>query len=102
MGIQLVAVLFIFAWTFTIMGCYFFFLNTMGWFRIDPLEEEVGMDLSRHKGSAYNMETGSAKPEDILKLENSRHGRTGSIKHLNAENADAAGDGDDAKEEVSA
>jgi Amt family ammonium transporter len=47
MGIQLVAVLFIFAWTFTIMGCYFFFLNTMGWFRIDPLEEEVGMDISR-------------------------------------------------------
>ena len=23
--------------------------------RIDPLEEEVGMDLSRHKGSAYDM-----------------------------------------------
>lgn len=23
--------------------------------RIDPLEEEVGMDISRHKGSAYDM-----------------------------------------------
>jgi len=55
MGIQLIAVLFIFSWTFTIMGSYFYFLNFMGWLRIDPLEEEVGMDISRHKGSAYDM-----------------------------------------------
>jgi Amt family ammonium transporter len=85
------------------MGCYFFFLNTMGWFRIDPLEEEVGMDLSRHKGSAYNITT--AKPEDVVKLESSRHGPTVNIKKLNEDAvaaADAAGDGDGAKEEVSA
>ena len=37
------------------MGSYFYFLNFMGWLRIDPLEEEVGMDISRHKGSAYDI-----------------------------------------------
>jgi Amt family ammonium transporter len=54
-GIQLIAVLFIFAWTFTCMYAYFWVLNFFNMLRIDPLEEEVGMDLSRHKGSAYDM-----------------------------------------------
>jgi Amt family ammonium transporter len=54
-GIQLIAVLFIFAWTFVVMGCYFWVLNYFNMLRIDPLEEEVGMDISRHKGSAYDM-----------------------------------------------
>lgn len=46
MGAQLILVLFIFGWVGVIMGLYFWFLNVMGWFRIDPLEEEVGMDIS--------------------------------------------------------
>jgi Amt family ammonium transporter len=45
LGIQLLAVLFIFSWTFVIMGVYFYCLNLLGWLRIDPLEEEVGMDI---------------------------------------------------------
>lgn len=69
LGIQLVAVVFIFSWTFVIMGIYFYFLNYMGWLRIDPLEEEVGMDISRHKGSCYNMETGIASMNDVKELE---------------------------------
>lgn len=55
MGIQIVAVLFVFAWTFVVMGVYFWVLNYFNMLRIDPLEEEVGMDISRHKGSAYDM-----------------------------------------------
>lgn len=52
-GVQLIAVLFITGWTGAVMGVYFWVLNWFGMLRIDPLEEEVGMDLSRHKGSAY-------------------------------------------------
>jgi len=59
LGLQLILVLFIFGWVFSVMGIYFMFLNYMGWFRIDPLEEEVGMDISRHKGSAYVIESPS-------------------------------------------
>eukprot|EP00934_Nitzschia_sp_Nitz4_P001687 Nitzschia sp. Nitz4//scaffold12_size214221//81935//83673//NITZ4_001497-RA/size214221-augustus-gene-0.7-mRNA-1//1//CDS//3329535011//1687//frame0 len=70
LGIQLVSVLFIFAWTFTVMGVYFYFLNMMGWFRIDPLEEEVGMDISRHKGAAYVYE--APNDEHVQALENNR------------------------------
>jgi Amt family ammonium transporter len=69
-GIQILGVMFVFAWAFTIMGAFFYFLNYMGWLRIDPLEEEVGMDISRHKGSAYTFE--GAKDEHVKELENSR------------------------------
>lgn len=72
LGIQLLAVLFIFGWTFVVMGVYFSFLNTMGWLRIDPLEEEVGMDLSRHKGSAYDMHGGNAQDDSVKKLHDDR------------------------------
>ena len=74
LGIQLIGVLFVFGWTFTIMGLYFYALNYMGWLRIDPLEEEVGMDISRHKGSCYDMHTGVAKDDDVKQLETSRNG----------------------------
>ena len=71
MGIQLIAVLFVFGWTFVTMGIYFYVLNIFGLLRIDPLEEEVGMDISRHKGSCYDME-GSATAEKVQELNASR------------------------------
>lgn len=73
MGIQCIAVLFIFSWTFVMMGVYFVILNWFGWLRIDPLEEEVGMDISYHKGSAYNIEP--VAPEAISALDISRSNR---------------------------
>lgn len=45
LGIQLLAVLFVFSWTFVVMGIYFYVLNYFAMLRIDPLEEEVGMDI---------------------------------------------------------
>jgi Amt family ammonium transporter len=72
MGCQIIAVLFIFAWTFTIMGIYFWILNWFDLLRIDALEEEVGMDISRHKGSAYDM-SGAAQEEHVEDLNRSRH-----------------------------
>ena len=70
MGAQLVGILFTFGWVFTVMGVYFYFLNYMGWLRIDPLEEEVGMDISRHKGAAWVIE--GAKGEAVSKLSQNR------------------------------
>ena len=69
-GVQIMAILFIFGWAFCVMGAYFGFLNYMGWFRIDPLEEEVGMDISRHKGSCYDMQ--AADEDHVKQLEASR------------------------------
>lgn len=75
-GIQLLAVLFILGWTGVVMGVYFFALNSLGWLRIDPLEEEVGMDLSRHKGSAYDT-SGAAKVEHVEDLSTRRGSELG-------------------------
>jgi Amt family ammonium transporter len=82
LGIQLIAVLFIFVWTSVVMGAFFSFLKCMGWLRIDRLEEEVGMDISRHKGSAYDND-GSARASSVDQLNNSRRnlmaGKEGAI-----------------------
>jgi Amt family ammonium transporter len=71
LGIQLIAILFIFGWVGLTMGVYFKVLSMFGLLRIDPLEEEVGMDISRHKGSAYDMD-GSANKEKVNELNRSR------------------------------
>ena len=70
MGIQIIAVLFVFGWTSVTMGVYFYVLNIFGLLRIDPLEEEVGMDISRHKGSCYDM--APASEEKVQELNTSR------------------------------
>lgn len=72
MGIQLIAVVWIFGWTVVTMGSYFYFLKVMGWLRIDPLEEEVGMDISRHKGGAYDIQP--VNDDSIKQLHSSRTG----------------------------
>ena len=73
LGAQLVGVLFIFSWTFVMMGGFFYFLKIMGWLRISELEEHVGMDVSRHKGNAY--ELGRPEKEYVDQLSRSRSGR---------------------------
>jgi Amt family ammonium transporter len=75
MGIQIIAVLFIFGWTFVTMGVYFVILNFFGWLRISPLEEEVGMDISYHKGAAYSMEPAAPEAVAALDLSRSTHGK---------------------------
>jgi Ammonium Transporter Family len=72
-GAQLCAVLFVFGWTFTLMGFWFGLMNFFGWFRVDPLEEKVGMDFSRHKGAAYDYT--SPNHDELKALSDSRHSR---------------------------
>lgn len=71
LGCQLVSVLFVLGWSACIFTPFCMLLKALNWLRIDPLEEEVGMDISRHKGPAYESE-GSAKAEAVAELSASR------------------------------
>ena len=61
MGIQICSILFVIGWTTVMFTPFCLILKFLNWLRIDPLEEEVGMDLSRHKGSAYQSERSNEK-----------------------------------------
>ncbi|KAL7527042.1 hypothetical protein ACHAWF_002017, partial [Thalassiosira exigua] len=52
---QVCGVLWITGWVCAVMTPFFFLLNKFGLFRVDQLEEEVGQDISHHKGSAYDL-----------------------------------------------
>jgi hypothetical protein len=63
---ELIGILFIMAWVGGIMTPFFFALNFFGIIGVDPLEEKVGVDISHHKGAAYDL-TGPHKEDvDIL------------------------------------
>lgn len=69
---EICGVLFILAWTVGIMFPFFSLLKLVGWFRVDPLEEKVGLDISHHKGAAYDL-TGPG--EDVnAEYQASKHG----------------------------
>lgn len=46
LGVQMMALLFIFGWTLTIMLPFFLWLNFMGWFRSESVQELVGLDIA--------------------------------------------------------
>jgi Amt family ammonium transporter len=52
---QLVAIVWINGWVMTVMTPFFYGLNAFGMFRVDPDEEDIGLDISHHRGAAYNM-----------------------------------------------
>ena len=101
LGIQLIAVLFIFGWTGFCMGVYFYILNMFGLLRIDPLEEEVGMDISRHKGSCYDM-GGSANPEKVNELNTSRRKMEIPKEESNTNKDNGSAEGEEVEKEASA
>lgn len=46
LGCQVLGMLFIFGWTFSIMLPFFLWLNYMGWFRSESVQELVGLDIA--------------------------------------------------------
>merc|ERR1712154_554167 len=56
LGVQIAGVLFIIAWSGVVMGVFFSILKLLGIFRVDPTEEKVGLNISHHKGAAYNLD----------------------------------------------
>jgi len=64
--IQLLGILWIAGWVAFTMIPFFVGLNALGMFRVDPLEEEVGLDISHHRGAAYDMQGPSKEDVDEL------------------------------------
>merc|ERR1711982_313554 len=64
--VELTGVGFIIGWVTAVMTPYFTFLKITGLFRVDPLEEEVGLDISHHKGSAYDLRGADDNAVDTL------------------------------------
>lgn len=73
---QVCGVLWICAWVTAIMTPFFMLLNAAGIFRVDALEEEVGLDISHHRGTAYDLEPAKqADVEELMEVRASRHGK---------------------------
>ena len=70
---QICGVLWVISWVAVIMTPYFHLLNTLGLFRVDAIEEEVGLDISHHKGAAYDLSGPSEG--DLEKYELNKSGR---------------------------
>jgi len=72
---QICGVLWIIGWVAVTMTPFFTALKFLGMFRVDALEEEVGLDISHHKGSAYDM-TGPTKEdvEELAARKSTQHG----------------------------
>lgn len=87
--VEICGILFIIGWVSLIMVPFFMILNFLGMFRVDPLEEEVGLDISHHKGAAYDL-TGPSKAdvEELVARKATAHGKV----EVPAEVANAAAD----------
>jgi Amt family ammonium transporter len=60
---QFCGVLWIIGWVSIIMIPFFSLLQYLNMFRVDELEERVGMDISHHKGLAYDIH--GPNPDDL-------------------------------------
>jgi Amt family ammonium transporter len=89
---QICSLLWIIGWVVTTMTPFFVALNMAGMFRVDALEEEVGLDISHHRGAAYDL-TGPNKEdvEELMEVRASKHGKVEVPKEVAAA-ADVAGD----------
>lgn len=89
-AVQLAALAWIIGWVTAVMTPFFLLLNMAGMFRVDALEEDVGLDISHHRGAAYDL-TGPDKEhvEQLHEVRASRHGKVEVPKEV-ASAADAA------------
>jgi Amt family ammonium transporter len=73
---QIAAICWIIGWVTVIMTPFFIVLNMLNLFRVDALEEEVGLDISHHRGAAYDL-SGPAKEdvEELMEIRASKHGK---------------------------
>jgi Amt family ammonium transporter len=72
LGVEIAGICFIIGWVGLIMIPYFILLNMMGLFRVDALEEEVGLDISHHKGAAYDMSGPSDDAKEKYEISHSQ------------------------------
>ena len=74
LAVQVCGLLFIIGWVSVLMTPFFIALKALGLFRVDSLEEEVGLDISHHGGAAYDL-TGPKKEdvEELIAQRSTRH-----------------------------
>jgi Amt family ammonium transporter len=73
---QFLCVLWVLGWVLFVMTPFFLVLNALGMFRVDALEEEVGLDISHHRGGAYDLSAPKKEDiEELMEVRASRHGK---------------------------
>ena len=75
---QLASIAWIIGWVAGTMTPFFMLLKVAGLFRVPALEEEVGIDISHHRGAAYDLT--SANQEDVEKLMEVRASKHGKVE----------------------
>ena len=73
--VELIGVGFILGWVTAVMTPFFIMLKMLGVFRVDPLEEVVGLDISHHKGAAYDLQAADEDKVDEFIERRSHHGK---------------------------
>lgn len=72
---ELAGVSFILAWVGGIMTPFFLGLDALGMFRVDPVEEAAGLDISHHKGAAYDLSAADKDAvDDLTSARAAKHG----------------------------
>lgn len=73
---QICGVLWIISWVAGIMTPFFIVLRALNMFRVDPLEEEVGLDISHHRGAGYDYSGPNKEDvEELMEIRASKHGK---------------------------
>lgn len=73
---QIACVVWVGAWVTVVMTPFFMILNALGMFRVDALEEEVGLDISHHRGAAYDLSGPKTDDvEELMEVRASKHGK---------------------------
>ena len=93
---QVCAILWIVGWVAAIMTPFFIMLRLIGFFRVDPLEEEVGLDISHHRGAAYDL-SGPAQEhvDELMEERASKHGKVEMPKEVAEEAGKQEEEGED-------
>jgi len=73
--VQIIGLLCIIVWVTAVMTPFFILLKLLNLFRVDPLEEAVGLDISHHKGSAYDLKQADGAAVEELIEKRSFHGK---------------------------
>mmetsp|Transcript_13372 Transcript_13372/g.31466 ORF Transcript_13372/g.31466 Transcript_13372/m.31466 type:complete len:302 (-) Transcript_13372:1853-2758(-) len=91
LGAQVIAILWICGWVTAMMLPFFVVLKMLGIFRVDTLEEEVGLDISHHRGAAYDLQPAKQNDvEELMEVRASRHGKVEVPKEVSKPETDAA------------
>lgn len=105
LGNQMICALFVVGWPLCIMTPFFMWLNYMGWFRADSLEELVGLDMSYHgmaqasrPGGLQDADDSEVNEDDVKAFEqiriNRRRGRRGNINNEDDSSSSSSRDED--------